>query len=349
MTKDCVLCAYKLYLKWFAPVGLTSYYFKCSHNLTRDECKAEFSRLYISTSIFSAILILVTFLCDAQFTVQNPPHDLLNIVRIFTLYCNSLNTFLVIIFCIWKSEERAISVIGISEIMQEARQFSFENFISIKLSRRIRLTSVVYCFIVWMLLIINLLYVMYNYENVFSIFKGAVSLICFYLDLGLIFGYMLEAVVYIRLYRRCYFYIKKILTKRLYLKENKSIFRVPQYDSSTMAHQLRSLHKMNESITNNLTVKLKNFINPSAAIWLFSSMVTLSLNIYVLMKAALSNKLCLLDAHYFVMEFRVSVTSTVFLLCLIFINELTKTVSIRISYLQISVRSSINSSTTTYL
>lgn len=328
MAKDCVLCAYKLYLKWFAPVGLTSYYFNCTHNNTGDVCKAEFSHFYISTSIFSATLILITFLYDAHFVIKNPPYDLLNIVRIFLHHWNSLNTFLVILFCVWNSKARAISVLGISEIMKEARLFSFENFISNKLSRRIRLASIVYCQIVWMLIIINLLYVIYNYNNIFSIFKGIMSLICFYLDLGLIFGYMLEAVVYIRLYKRCHFYIKKILTARLFSRENLILFDVHQYESTAFVYKLRTLQKMNESITNNMTVKLKNFINPSAAIWLFSAMVTLSLNIYVLMKAAFSDKLYLLDAHYFVMEFRVSVTSFVFLLCLVFINQLTKTVSV---------------------
>lgn len=319
---DCIFCVYKLYLKYFRIIGLTSHTYKCIHTQYENTFDAKFAKTQSIIAVAIAIIMFITLLVDLQYTPYQL-QDVFQIIIAITDHSALLTAALIILTVLSKSKTRMQELVGCQSIINEAKLFGFNNFISDAVCYKMRLFSVLYCQVILWLFAFNVCYIFYAFnESFYLIIKEIVSLARVYLDFGLIFTILSESIIYKHIFKRLYYYLEITLKVRGDYFDKRKV--VKEY---LFLNRLKTLIRLRGAVNFNVTRIYQNLVNPSALIWICNAIITLILHMYLILHALVTSNLSKLDMSYFIINFRVSITTTMVLLTLTYVREFEHAVS----------------------
>lgn len=305
-SKNCIVCANGLNLMFWAPLGLASFKASCKHYSNRNEIKFENSKRLYVTSILIACFIIGTCIFDLNTHVGQSKVGVNYLIRILTdsFYC--INAVIQIIIALVNTNLRIKIYRDLTNILQKSDSFGIGDLLPLK--KVVKYKKISIAFISQYLIKVFLMIILFRKDfflfSVSDISKIIVSGICFYLDLGVLFGYLIELCLIKTIYKECFNKIVEELnskkksfvdvTPRVIINQKNLIsFRLIYAD-------LMEMHK-----------SFKLYSEKQIFFWILFGTITMILNIYLVLKATIDGAMKNMNVGHLVLEARIFMTTVI--------------------------------------
>lgn len=311
-----------LNLKLWAPLGLaifeTTYVNQNRKIISRIKIRKDDYGILIVTGL----IILTTCIIDLNkhLKIKNIAID--HAIRIATDCVYSLNAVLQIMLSAIKSKHKDDIYTNLNLIFDKCEILGIELQTVKKVNRYTALLSIlIFILTLFFLITFGIFWKNLIHIRPLLLAKIIISIICFYLDLGIITIYLLDIFLMRNLYKECFIQIMKILEIK---KGTKDIYECCNYISNCnclYSHQNlhKNLVKLNVLYSKNSRVTI--------LIWIIFGTTTTIMNLYLLLKSCIDGHLSSLKIGHIILECRIFTTSVITLSSIIFFEKWKNVVS----------------------
>lgn len=284
---DCIACVLRPLLTMGSICGLSPFYVSCPHtNESKGVARFQKSYFFIILSTISSLCALLN-ITQCIVDLFAPKQNTMRLLQIVVELLLSVGAAVSTIFSSIQSQQRLDELNGLSLIFESRHYYGINSFFTVRTTRIFRRRSKLLMMVVVLVASSYFLYALAERQDHAThaiILRASVVGLCTYVQLVIIFQCMIATCIYVTLYKRCFFRIEKLLSKKLDLCIRNPYFnqeRVMQVVPPELPLEL-SLQRLNRlcmGLTRNYQ-QLALFLNPSFTFWWLVLMITLVLSFY---------------------------------------------------------------------
>lgn len=278
--QNCILCANGLSLRIWSFLGYSCFKLNCIHAKKISLYQFRFCKLRLIFSLFFASYIYSVCVIDIYYSFGKSI-NFNDLIRLATDNLHAFNTSLLITIGIVNTKLRMNLYKILTMLLKDTELAGMEPFITIK-DIKISRTSSYLCLSIYLcfFLLFILSWKSMVTTNLFNLNKLFVSIICSYFDIGVIFGYALEVFTLKKLFKRCFYELKKKVSeikinKKIAKEKNTNYFRKYQEIHSSLVRAHKIFQKSSQG---------------NVLPWFCATLATLTFNAYLLLKKCLDGQ-----------------------------------------------------------
>lgn len=216
---DCIACLSRPLLRLGAVCGISTLSIKCPHTKKNPNPIAKFE-ISSALTILSAILYIFPLIGIIKSLVQvfSMKDEKMKSLRLTVEALFSIGAAATWILSLIQRKKRMLELNGLSVIIENRQYYGISTFLSTKATKIfLRRIYLMIAFII----VIDLNFLLYSvYENTESemylnILRVIVIVLCSYVQSTAIFHCILETVLYLTLYKKCFYQLKRALKERI--------------------------------------------------------------------------------------------------------------------------------------